>query len=437
MSTYRNRTYVFSIRGQRWYGRRKQRRRNQTANIEPPFKNTPADQLTLQQVTDHDNLLGTFDRMRHENGKAPGPDGLTYNDFSRSEMAAELRTVARRIQEGTYRPDRPRRQSIPKSSGGSRMLTLRNLDDRIPSKAVADALTTALDEIFLPGVMGFRPKRGVWMLLAEMEATMINTDRLVIAQCDIRNAFNHVRIDDVMEDYRRHVRDNDLLRLIEVILRGHEGSNRTVGIDQGDPLSPLSLNLRVHYCLDRPFDAAPDHPPWYRYADNLVYPCQDVPEGHQAIQSTSQLLLPAGLSLKEKETNVVDLRSSNQTTVLGFAVSRTVDTGCMGTDALRFGLTSASWESLDESLMLAHQAKDPPQTALEAVRGWTQAWGPAFESVRECRVLERVRRKVARVGFREMDMESALLGPLRDTRDRWRKLRDRGRRGHQQGITST
>ena len=150
MSTYRNRTYVFSIHGQRWYDRRRQRRQRhqqdqrcrhvETPDFERPIIETPADQLAAQQVAHHDNLLRTFDRMKGSNGRAPGPDGLTYNDFSRGEMAAVLRTVARRIQDGTYRPDQARRLPIRKSSSGYRILSLRNLVDRIVSKAIADAL---------------------------------------------------------------------------------------------------------------------------------------------------------------------------------------------------------------------------------------------------------------------------------------------------------
>ena len=79
---------------------------------------------------------------------------------------------------------------------------------------------------------------------------MVGEGRLVVAQDDIANAFDHVPIEYVMEVFRRHIDDPGLLNIANKVLRGHHTEQHTVGIDQGSALSPLALNVALHHALD-------------------------------------------------------------------------------------------------------------------------------------------------------------------------------------------
>src|SRR5262245_58158946 len=59
---------------------------------------------TLAEVARCGFLLELYEKMKHGKGQAPGPDGLRYGDFSRSEIAQAARALEECILDGTYRP---------------------------------------------------------------------------------------------------------------------------------------------------------------------------------------------------------------------------------------------------------------------------------------------------------------------------------------------
>ena len=61
------------------------------------YRPQPGQQPDFARIVDHENLLLAFDKLRAEGGAAPGIDGLTYDDFSRAEIAAVLRMVAPQV----------------------------------------------------------------------------------------------------------------------------------------------------------------------------------------------------------------------------------------------------------------------------------------------------------------------------------------------------
>ena len=417
------RRYVFSIHGRsdrfRYWEQRQQRRQNRPQVYQP----TPGQQPEFGRVIDHENLLLVFDKLRSEGGAAPGSDGLTYSDFSRGEIAAVLRVVAQQVGQRRYRPRPTRQVRIPKGSGGTRKLRLMIVIDRIIAKAVQSAIMPMLDPVFLPGVFGFRPQRSIQGMLLAMEKAATEYDSWVIAQDDIRAAFDNVPIADTMLDFSQHVGDADLLWLIETLLRGAEGQDRSVGIDQGNAVSPVALLLRLHHVLGLPQPsqsaADQDSPPWqFQYADNLAYSCRSVTEGNQLLQQTRSLLQAAGLDLKGEDGAPVNLkRQGAKVEILGFQVS-------YREGRMRYGLGKGAWKNLEQRLEEAHMAGRPSTAAKAAIRGWFAAHGPAFEDVEERTVLEEVHRTASRAGFREMGREDEPIRWLREARQRWLAARE-------------
>lgn len=378
----------------------------------------PSD-LSLAKIVAPENLLAVFKHLRAKAGRAPGVDGVKYENFSLSEMAGVLRKVSRAIHGRRYVPYPTRTVWVPKSHGGVRELRLPTVVDRIVAKALGHALTYGFDGIFLPGVYGFRPQRDVWDMLLAMERTGIMQDRWVIAQDDIRDAFPRVPVADALADYARWITDSDLLSFIQTVLQGDERQARTVGIAQGNAASPITLNLRLHHALDLPFSAAGlGNPPWYRYADDLVYLCRGVSEGQEVLHRVQSLLDNAGFRLKRKVGPVNLCRRGAWVEILGFRISR-------GDGGLRYEPGCDAWGHLCRSLSEAHRAPNPTLAAQAAAVGWLDAMGPALESATECDVLERVRREAARLGFREGCQRGVLRERIHRARERWAKARQR------------
>src|SRR5262245_51919533 len=229
---------------------------------------------------------------------------------------------------------------IPKLKGGQRTLQLSNIVDRVVSAALNKAMTPFWESVFLPCSMGFRPGRGVWHLLAELESEMLNQKCWVLALDDIKDAFPSVLIADVMADHTNYITKPSLLFLIQAVLQGSD-EKRTRGIDQGSPYSPTALNVRLHHALDLGVNQGHHLLRYWRYADNLIWLCRGVPEGNQALDHLRRLLEPAGFFLKG-EDGVTDLRQGTAQ-LLGLSLS-------VKNDQLHFDLGNDSWTKLARSL---------------------------------------------------------------------------------------
>ena len=168
---------------------------------------------------------------------------------------------------------------------------------------------------------------------------------------DVKKAFDNVPIAPLMETFAEHINDPSLLQLVETILRGGEDRGRAVGIPQGDPLSPLALNVYLHRVHDLPLEGDRDFPPLYRYADNLCYLTGSVPEGHLALDRVRRLLAHAGLALKGADGDPVDLREGGSASLLGFRLS-------LHEDRLRLGLGEDALED-DMALCLISSPRRP------------------------------------------------------------------------------
>jgi hypothetical protein len=361
---------------------------------------------TVEQIANVDNLLWIYG-VNQAGGQAAGVDGLSYRDIGRKEVADILRCVSKSLINGTYRPWPSRKVLIPKSSGrGTRELAIGTIFDRVVSAAINDALSQFWECKFLPGSYGFRPNRNVWGLLARLEGIIAQQKRYVLAVDDIKNAFPSVVIDDVMYDHARYINEPKLLALIEVVLRG--GTDRKVGIDQGNPYSPTALNVRLHHGFD--CQIAQSFPLCLRYADNLAYPCQSVSEGQEYLTSSGSMLAKAGFTLKGEDGLPIDLRKGTAQ-LLGFTLS-------VDDNQLRIDLGMEAWNKLSETLMDGHQAENPSSYARRALDGWVNAFGPAFVNVRDD-ILSRIVKTAVRLGYREVVSLDSLRRKLESSGNRW------------------
>jgi retron-type reverse transcriptase len=372
---------------------------------------------TLAATISYEKLSCALEQMRH-GGQSPGYDGIKYADLGRSESAAMIRSALRSIATKTYRPSPPRIIRIPKGDGRFRELKLRSIIDRMIAKAVVNGLLARLDAEFLPNSLGFRPGRNIWQLLAALAYAIDTTGYTYFIQDDIRDAFPSVPIAAALQCYQRYIHDAELLWLIETTLRGHDGSARTVGIDQGCPLSPLTLNVLMHHILDQPLSAAGlGYPVWYRYADNLAYLCRTATDARQAIQRARDLLTGTGFFLKGEDGIGLDLkRTGAKVQLLGYSLQ-------LVQNHLQIGTGNKAYMGLEKTLAMAHLANIPSLAANTAIQGWLAAIGPAIESVRSCELIERVRQIAARYGYRELGPIAAMEHTLGEAYQRWTSYR--------------
>ncbi len=203
----------------------------------------------LQRIGDARNLHIAWDFLRQHGGQAPGPNGHRYHQFEVPELWNVVRCIGAAVRESTYRPGPARRVKILKGSGrGYRTLTLHNIEDRAVQRGIVQIIQPLIDPRFDERSSGFRPGRGRQLALAQALAFTVQQNRRVWLVEDLRDAFDHVPHQRLLDVLRRTLPE-DVLQLIAHVI--HNGGKH--GLPQGSPLSPLLLNIYLDHFLDTPW----------------------------------------------------------------------------------------------------------------------------------------------------------------------------------------
>lgn len=97
-------------------------------------------------------------------------------------------------------------------------------------------------------------------------------------------------------------------------VQGDDGScvERTRGVPQGGPLSPLLANLFMHYALDAWMGREFPHIQFERYLDDVVVHCATEEEAREVLGAIEGRLGECGLDLHPEKTKVVYCQDSNR-----------------------------------------------------------------------------------------------------------------------------
>lgn len=396
----------------------------QTVARPSPWQNgNPALEPSLGDILNTDNLIRVFWNLAKTNGQAPGADGVTYSDLGFREVASIMRWFAKFTLEcNIYVPQPVRRRSIPKGNGKKRLLRIPTVVDRVAASALAEAMTPFWEARFLPGSYGFRPNRSTWQMLAHLDL-LVNKEALpVLVVEDIEKAFDNVRLDQLNEDHERHIEQSELLWFIRAILVGSRTrGRRTVGIDQGNPYSPIGLNVRLHHAHDLRMAETDAEAAWLRFADNHLYICVNFREAQRVRDFAAERLSEAGLRFKEGGRCCVDLRKTMSTPVLGFKLSN-------ADGRLLFSLNDNApggvFEDFADKLQKAHDAVDHWRQARAVVNGFINAYGPAWRNEVVCsRSRERILIELQLAGFSNVSCRAELHEWFHAAWRRWQRLR--------------
>lgn len=349
--------------------------------------------LRLENFASRKHLFECAQKIIANGGPAAGPDRVHPADLTPSEVGKIVGMLSQRIADGSYRPQHTRAIEIPKSgTTETRTIRIANFTDRVVASALHAAVGPLVDNMFLDLSYGFRRGRNVWMLMAELKVRTEADNKWVLAIEDVRKAFDTVCIDDVLNAHRQlldkhpalpcdYSVKSGILELIGRVLRGAD-QNRQVGIDQGNPYSPLALNVTLHLNHDVPMARDAHKPLWLRetgdvarYVDNLLYRSTSVREGMQVLERARQTLRTIDLGLKGTG-GIFNLTTGDEAQLLGVTVRR------VGNE-MRFGPGQLALDHLQEHLAGTFELPDPVSAARKRLQGWVGWNGPAFEKVED------------------------------------------------------
>lgn len=147
-----------------------------------------------------------------------------------------------------------KRVDIPKPDGGTRMLGIPTVQDRLIQQAIAQVLVEHFDPTFSEFSYGFRPGRSAHQAIEQTQRYIAEGCSWIV-EMDLAKFFDTVNHDRLISVLERHCRDKMLIRLIRRYLRTGilaDGlvTPRDEGTPQGPPLSPI-LSLIVLDELDK------------------------------------------------------------------------------------------------------------------------------------------------------------------------------------------
>jgi retron-type reverse transcriptase len=112
---------------------------------------------TVDKISDQLHLLKAFRRVKGNNGTA-GIDGITLGEYER-ELSANIKQLQIQLKVGTYEPNSVRGVEIEKPNGGTRLLGIPTVGDRVLQQSIQTELQRVFDPFFSENSYGFRPGR--------------------------------------------------------------------------------------------------------------------------------------------------------------------------------------------------------------------------------------------------------------------------------------
>lgn len=338
---------------------------NHTANKDNAGKKVFFSSM-LEEILDIRNVQKAFKQVTANKG-AGGIDGMQTDEL-REYLNANWQTLRKQILEGAYRPQAVRKVEIPKAEGGTRMLGIPAVTDRMLQQAIAQWLGPEYEEEFSNYSYGFREKRNAHQAVMQAQANLNEGYEWVI-ELDLEKFFDRVNHDKLMGLLAKKITDKRTLKLVRSYLNSGIMENgvvilRTEGTPQGSPLSPLMSNIVLNE-LDKELQARGHR--FVRYADDCSIYVRSEKSAQRVLETITEYI---EYKLKLKVNRLKSKVSQpTESTLLGFSFYKS-DKGW------EIRIAPKSLKRIKKKIKEYTQRKDPSPAKgkikkMEAlIRGW-------------------------------------------------------------------
>jgi retron-type reverse transcriptase len=181
-------------------------------------------------------------------------DGQSLEAFEK-DLKGNLYKIWNRMSSGAYFPPAVRGVEIPKQhGGGTRMLGIPTVADRVAQIVVARHLTARVEPVFHLDSYGYRPGRSAHHAVERCRERCWRKDWVI--DLDIQKFFDSVRWDLIVKAVEAHTDAAWVVlyvkRWLKAPIQMPDGSvqQRDRGTPQGSAVSPVLANLFMHYAFD-------------------------------------------------------------------------------------------------------------------------------------------------------------------------------------------
>lgn len=244
-----------------------------------------------------------------------GTDGVSLEKFEEN-LKDNLYKIWNRMTSGSYMPPPVRGVDIPKGEGKTRRLGIPTVGDRIAQAVVKLTIEPQLDPIFHEDSYGYRPGKSAHDAIEVTRKRCWQNDWLL--EFDIRGMFDNIPHELIMKALGHHTQERWLLlycdRWLTASMIGPTGEimERTRGTPQGGVISPLLMNLFMHYAFDEWMGREFPELSWVRFADDGCVHARSRQEAEKVMERLGSRLREVGLEMHPDKTRIVYCRDANR-----------------------------------------------------------------------------------------------------------------------------
>jgi len=242
------------------------------------------------------------------NKGACGVDEESITDFGK-DLKNNLYKLWNRMSSGSYFPPPTRTVKIPKDNGGTRVLGIPTVSDRIAQMVVKMKLEPRLEPYFHHSSYGYRPGKSAVQAVGKVREMCWRYDWVL--DIDIEGFFDNIDHSLLMKALRKHTDCKWILLYVDRWLKApaqlQDGTilDRDKGTPQGGVVSPLLANLFLHYAFDEWMKRNCPRVPFERYADDVVAHLKSERQAKWIKEAIGKRLAQCRLRLHSKKTKIV------------------------------------------------------------------------------------------------------------------------------------
>lgn len=242
-----------------------------------------------------------------KNGKTAGVDELDMEEFEK-DKSNHLYKLWNRMASGSYLPPAVRRVSIPKKDGGTRMLGIPTISDRIGQMVIKELLEAKLEALFHANSYGYRPAKNAHQAVKLAQERC--WDKPWVIDLDIKGFFDNIDHELLMKALCKHVKEKWMLMYIQRWLKapvdkGGQLGTPLKGSPQGGVISPLLANLFLHYTFDMWIVKHCPTIEFERYADDIIVHCCTLKQAQYVFKKIETRLNDCQLELHKGKSKIV------------------------------------------------------------------------------------------------------------------------------------
>jgi group II intron reverse transcriptase/maturase len=243
----------------------------------------------MEEVVRRDNLKKALKRVCANKG-SPGIDAMTVGEL-KDYLRVHWPEIREQLLQGQYKPQPVKQVLIPKPGGGTRMLGIPTVLDRVIQQALLQILNPIYDPTFSAHSYGFRPGRNAHQAVRQAKRYIEQGYEWVV-DIDLEKCFDRINHDILMGRLAKRITDKRILRLIRLYLQAGimvHGvvQERYEGAPQGGPLSPLLSNILLDE-LDKELERRGHK--FCRYADDCNIYVRSERAGKRVMESIERFL---------------------------------------------------------------------------------------------------------------------------------------------------